>query len=160
RSPPATTAPVFPALTSPSTRFSASNCQHLKTEASGFLRRASDGFSLMSTLWEAWTTSSRPAGAEPAASNGSSRAWSPTSTTVRSGTAVKASTAPATFGPGPWSPPIASSASRMGSLPLLLRFHIYHLAALVRPAVRAQPVRQDRLVALRAELDLDRGDVV
>src|SRR5204863_229132 len=71
-------------------------------------------------------------------------ARSPTSTTVRSGAAASARTAPATLGPGPWSPPIASSASRMGSLPLLLCFHVHHLAALVRPADGAQPVRQDR----------------
>src|SRR5437870_11904627 len=87
-------------------------------------------------------------------------ARSPTRTTVRSGEAERARRAPATFGPGPWSPPMASSASRMCLLPLLGLVHVHHFTPLVRSAVRAHPVRQDRLVALRAVLDLHRRDVM
>src|SRR5882672_3967817 len=91
---------------------------------------------------------------------GSSWARSPTRTTVRSGEAARARRAPATFGAGPWSPPIASSASRMALLPLLGLFHVHDFAPLVRPAIRAHPMRQDRLVALRAILHLHWSHVV
>src|SRR5581483_1084435 len=166
RRPPATTAPVLPALTSPLTFPAASSCQQRKIEASGFLRSASPGFSFMSTATGAWTSSTRPAGTGPAAaSRGSVWAWSPTSTTVRSGLALTARTAPATLGPGPWSPPSVSSAIRIrlpASLAGLLLFLFHHdrVAALVEPAVGADPVGQHRLVAPGAELDLHRGDVV
>src|SRR5205823_4167450 len=137
------------------------SCQQRAIELSGLRRRASAGFSSIPTESGAWTTLSRSAGWGPAAaSSGSSTARSPTSTTDRSGVADSARRAPPTFGAGPWSPPIASSASRIGLLPLLGRFHVDHFAALVRPAVGAHPVRQDRLVALRAVLDLHRRHVV
>src|SRR5262249_41577706 len=87
-------------------------------------------------------------------------ARSPTRTSERSGEAARASSAPATFGPGPWSPPIASSARRMVLLPLLRLFHVHHFAPLIRPAVRAHPVRQNRFVALRTILNLHRRHVV
>src|SRR5262249_28224926 len=81
------------------------------------------------------------------------RAWSPTRTTSTSGAAAMAWTAPATFGAGPWSPPIASSAIRM-LLPFGL--HLDDFAALVMSAIGAHAMRQHRFVALRAELDLRR----
>src|SRR5204862_218228 len=50
----------------------------------------------------------------PAGRSGSTWARSPTRVTRRSGSAATACTAPATIGPGAWSPPIASSAICMG----------------------------------------------
>src|SRR5947209_17265315 len=90
-------------------------------------------------------------------SSGSTWAGSPTRVTRSSGSAATACTAPATIGPGAWSPPIASSAMCMG---LLLLFGRHDLAALVVTAVRADAVRQRRLAALATVLDLHRFDVL
>jgi len=72
------------------------------------------------------------------------------------GSARAACTAPATMGPGAWSPPIASSAICMG---LLLLFRRHDFAALVIAAIRADAVRQHRFVALGTILDLHRFEV-
>ena len=106
-------APVLPALTMPSTFFWASRPQQRLMELSGFLRRASTGLSSMPTICEAWKNSMRPRPTASAGTSGSTRAWSPTSTTRMSGSEATACTAPATMGPGAWSPPSASSAILM-----------------------------------------------
>src|SRR5205823_316175 len=149
--PPATMAPVLPALTMPSTLRCASSCQQRVMELSGFLRSPSTGDSSMVTTWVQWKRSMRSWGPPAPARAGSTWTLSPTRVTRNSGSAWTACTAPATIGPGAWSPPIASSAISMGSL-LLFRGHDF--AALVVPAVRADAVRQHRLVALAAVLDL------
>src|SRR5262249_28607088 len=87
---------------------------------------------------------------------GSIRARSPTKTTRNCGSAATACTAPATTGPGAWSPPIASSASCMA---LLLLLRPDHLPALAAAAARAGPVPQHRLIARRPVLDLEGFDV-
>src|SRR5262249_38808762 len=98
-------------------------------------------------------TSARPAGGFAPVRSGSIWALSPTSTTLRSGLAAAAATAPGTPGAGPLSPPIASPPSRMALLPFCLLPPLDDFPPLVVPAVRADPVRQDRLVAPRAVLN-------
>ena len=86
-------APVFPAETTALTSPVAIRPQHREIELSRFFRRASTGFSSMPMTWLAWTIGIRSRGASGAlASSASIRAWSPTSTTVRSGRSAAAST--------------------------------------------------------------------
>ena len=75
--------------------------QAQKMDAFGLRRRASVGFSLISTTTGASTTSTRPAGSAAAASRGASCPSSPTRTMVRSGLAASARAAPPTLGAGP-----------------------------------------------------------
>ena len=62
RKPPATIAPVFPALTIASTLRSASSCQHRLMELSGFLRSATTGDSSIPTTCVQWNKSMRSCG--------------------------------------------------------------------------------------------------
>ena len=157
-SPPATTAPVLPAETRPSTFLAARSCQQRTMELSGFVRSASTGFSFMLDDLGAWNDldAGRPAGRRPP---GAGRAGPGRRRGRRSGRGRRRGPGPRrpTFGAGPWSPPIASRAIRMGHFPCFSSASIGdRVAALVVAAVRADAVRQHRLVAPRAVLDLHR----
>ena len=117
RNPAATTAPVWPALTTASASPAAMACQQRTMEQFGFSRSATVGFSSIPTK-PSDSTIRIFGGKEPTlAISSSSRGRSPTSRTSRSGIRSTASKAPTMFGPGAKSPPIASRAIRMEVIP-------------------------------------------
>src|SRR5881628_3697395 len=115
-------APVFPAEIKAAALPSLTSSAATLSEESRLRRSACDGRSPMPTTWEAWQTSSP-------------RLCAPRRVTSRSMAAA-----------GPWSPPMASTATfRLGP------FDGDDLPALVVAAMGADPVRQLDLAALRAE---------
>src|SRR5947199_642149 len=147
-------APVLPAemnaLTSPSRTSSAAT----RNDESRLRRSACDGLSPIPTTWEAWRSSTPAAEAPSRVSSRSMAAVSPTRTTEAPNSRT-AATAPSTTTAGPWSPPMASTATfRLGP------FDGDDLPTLVVAAVRADSVRQLDLAALRTERARRRGELV
>src|SRR2546429_2952633 len=138
-------APVFPAEIKAAALPSLTSSAATLSEESRLRRSACDGRSPMPTTWEAWRTSSPRLGAPRRVTSRSMAARSPTRMTEAPNSRT-AATAPSTTTAGPWSPPMASTATfRLGP------FDGDDLPALVVAAMGADPVRQLDLAALRAE---------
>ena len=140
KSPAARVAPVFPAETTASA-VPSPTARHARTsELSVLDRTASTGFSCISIVSEA-STSSRPFVSSP---RGPKR--------IGLTRSEAASSAPSTTSSGPRSPPMASTATRTGSVNGLRRRGSERLdfAAAIRLARRTDAVRLLRLVADRA----------
>ena len=143
----ASIAPVFPAETTASARPSATARQAATSDESGFARTASAGVSPIS-ITPLVSTSSSPPASRPAAPN-----------RIGAIASDAASRAPATISSGPRSAPIASTAMRITGLRRGNAQRL-DLAPVVRLAVRADAVRQLRLMADRALVDARRLDPV
>src|SRR5262245_18412600 len=171
------TAPVLPALTRPRALPSFTRRQATRIELSFFFRRASDGGSSMSTVSEACTISMSFGEAPTRASSRTRSGSRPTRIGCRPSSRT-AWTAPSTMFAGAKSPPIASTAiltgsrskdsrasgsrseptarPRPGGCRLSRTDHASAFgdgddrAALVVAAMRARPMRQPVLVAIRA----------
>src|SRR5437899_657470 len=137
-------APVFPAEIKAAALPSLTSSAATLSEESRLRRSACDGRSPMPTTWEAWQTSSPRLCAPRRVTSRSMAARSPTRMTEAPNSRT-AATAPSTTTAGPWSPPMASTATfRLGP------FDGDDLPALVVAAMGADPVRQLDLAALRA----------
>src|SRR5437763_9736768 len=144
--PAASAAPVEPEVTKPPARPSFTARAAWTTEASGFARTARAGSSSLVIATGASTTPSNP----------SSSAAGPK---IVTGTPARRPPS-ATFR-GPRSAPFASSAITCGTLLAEIgRVRGRHLAAAVVTTVRADPVRENRLVAVRAALQARGRDLV
>src|SRR5829696_3894173 len=182
-------APVWPAVTTASASPRRTRSVATRMVASFFSRSAIAGCSSMPTTWLAWTI--RTLGGRSPASR-MMTAVSPTRMTVSAGLARAYATAPGTISVAPWSPPMASTATRTpvvgpagrlatGPLRASLEFSPSltnglrgllarrrpagrlerdGLPAVVPPARRADPVRQLRLVAMRALDERRQGEGV
>ena len=125
-------------------------------ELSGFLRRATTGVSSMPTACVQWKIERR-SDLPCLARTGSICAWSPTSTTLEFGIGRDRLHRAGNDGAGG-----VVAAHRVQGDPhrLLLLFRRHDFATLVIAAVGADTVRQHRLIALRAVLDLHRLNVL
>ena len=171
-------APVWPAVTTASASPFRTRSVATRIEASFFSRRASAGCSCMPTTSAAWTVRTF---AGRSRSRGARTASGPTRMTVSSGWARAYAREPGTTSAAPWSPPTASTATRTpprigavvagrsGGVTTRLRgllargrsagrLQLDRLAAVVPPARRADPVRELRLVAMRAFDELRQGE--
>src|SRR5437879_5794576 len=138
-------APVFPAEMRAAALPSRTSSAATLRDESRLRRRACDGLSAIPTTWEAWRISRPRLWAPRRVTSRSTAARSPTRITDAPNSRT-AATAPSTTTAGPWSPPMASTATfRLGP------FDGDDLPALVVAAMGADPVRQLDLAALRAE---------
>src|SRR2546430_706928 len=147
-------APVFPAEMRAAALPSFTSPAATLSDESRLCRSACDGLSPIPTTWEAWWTSSPRLCAPRRVVSRSMAGRSPTRMTEAPNSRT-AATAPATTTAGPWSPPMASTATfRLGP------FDGDDLPTLVVAAVRADSVRQLDLAALRTERARRRGELV
>ena len=148
--PAANMAPVFPAETTASASPFATARTAETSELSGLPRTASAGLSSISMT--------------PFVLRSSSPCVSVPAEPYRMGASVSpaASSAPATTSAGPRSPPIASTAIRVGMRPRLrgVDAERLDLAPLVRPTVRTDVMRPLRNATVRADVHLRRLDRV
>ncbi len=161
---PAITAPELPALTIASASPRLHSSKQTRMDESFFCRIAWPGCSPISTTCDAWRTSMEPAGSAPSlASSAWIRPSSPTRR-IRNGrpSSRTAAAAPATTAAGAKSPPIASRAIRnVGArgIRALRGGRLDHFPAAVVTAGLASAVGLDRLLALGAHGNLDRGQL-
>ena len=142
----------------PSTLCWASSCQQRLMELSGFLRRATTGVSSMPTACVQWKSSMRSRPTAPAETSGSIWAWSPTSTTAQFGIGGDGLHGAGHDRPG--GVVAAHRVQRDSAWLTSLLFGRHDLTALVIAAIGTDAVRQHRLFAAAAILNLHRLEVL